>query len=199
MADVDTGDILRIGAVWTVQDAWEVANVWHARVTAGGGLSFADAADDIAEYMEDLYQEIRLRLTDEMDTLNLTLQNLTQDTTYGAFSWATPLVGGSASEMTAPGVCLLAWARTYKPRVQIRKYFGVFTEEYITDGAWVATVRSDCNDAMALHTAAYAGTNGLTVLGVAYNRTLATYTDPTSLASTAEPAYQRRRKRGRGS
>lgn len=199
MSDVDTGDVLRIGAVWQLQSAWEVANVWHVRVSAGGGLGWGSASDDIAEYIDDLYDIILSRLSDLLTTLNLTLQNVTQATTFGAFSWATPLTGGSAQEVTAPGVCLLAWARTFKPRVQIRKYFGTFTEEYLEDGVWVATVRNDCASAMSYHTAAQAMTNGLTVVGVAYNREFQTTTDGSSIATTGEPAYQRRRKRGRGS
>lgn len=199
MADVDTGDVLRLGTVWRFLAAYDIANVWYVRVTAGGGLGWGDAADDMAEYAADIYDEIDTYLTNNMATSYLTLQNVTQDTTYGAFSWAAPITGGASEENTALGVACLTWARTYKPRVQIRKYFGVFTEAMMSDGLWVATCTSACAAAMAIHTASFVGTNGLTVLGVAYNRTLGTTTDATSIATTSEPAYQRRRKRGSGS
>ena len=199
MADVDNGDVLRIGASWLLSDAYEVANVFHVRVTAGGGLGYSDASDDVGEYMEDIYNEIRTHLTDEMDNYLITLQNITQVTTIGAFSWPTPLAGIATQEHTATGVSCLTWGRTLKPRVQIRKYWGIFTEAMMEDGLWVATLRTACAAALNLHLSSFVGTNGLTMLGVAYNRTLGTTTDAISVSASPEPAYQRRRRRGRGS
>lgn len=98
-----------------------------------------------------------------------------------------------------PGICLLGWARTLKPRVQIRKYWGVFDEGGLTGGLWTAATRTACQNAMVDHITSFVGTNGLTVVGVAYNRTLLTTTDALSATTAEEPAYQRRRKRGRGS
>ncbi|MCK4627304.1 MAG: hypothetical protein KAV00_18470 [Phycisphaerae bacterium] len=199
MADVDVGDVLRLGCVWLLGGAYEIANVFHARVIANGGGAWADVADDMAEYAADIYAEILPIMTNAMDTFQLNLQNLTQVTTIGAYSWAAPLTGGSAADYLATGLAVLTWGRTYKPRVQIRKYWGVFTEAAMTDGVWLAATVNDCVDAMAVHLNSFTGTNGLEVVGVAYNRTLETTTDAVSGASTAEPAYQRRRKRGRGS
>lgn len=199
MADVDTGDVLRLGCTWLLDSVFEIANVFHVRVVSGGGLAYQDAADDLAEYAAAIYDEILLRMTNNMSSHLLSLQNVTQDTTFGAFSWAAPLTGGAAEEHNALGVCVLTWARTFKPRVQIRKYWALFTEAMMINGSWVATLTTDCLAAMSIHVSDFVGTNGLTVRGVAYNRTLGTTTDGTSLTFTAEPAYQRRRKRGRGS
>lgn len=199
MADVETGDVLRIGATFLIQSVYEYTNVFHVRVTAGGPLSFADAADDIGEYMTDIYNEFIGRCTDQMTSYLITLQNLTQDTTYGAFAWPAPVNGPLATQYLPLGVACLCWGRTVKPRVQVRKYWGVFTEGDLANGSWTAALLTDCQDALSIHLTSYAGTNGLTMLGVAYNRTTQTTTDATGVTSTAEPAYQRRRKRGRGS
>lgn len=199
MADVDTGDVLRLGTIWHLSNVFEIANVWHVRVLSGGGLGWADASEDMAEYAEDIYNFILGRLTDNQTTFQLTLANLTQVTTIGAFDWANPLQGGEAANNTAPGVCCLAWARTFRPRVQIRKYFGVFTEADIEDGVVVAALINDCVAALNRHVTSFTGVNGLEVLGVAYNRALETTTDGQSVTASPEPAYQRRRKRGRGS
>jgi len=199
MADVNVGDVLRLGCIWLLSSTWEIANVFHVRVLSGAPLGWADASDDMAEYAADIYDEILSRLSDNMDTHLLTLQNLTEDTTIGAFSWAAPLQGLEGTENTAPGVCCLAWGRTYKPRVQIRKYWGVFTEASMVDGVWAAAMRTDAAAAINVHLTSFTGTNGLEVLGCAYNRTLGTTTDAVSVASSGEPAYQRRRRRGRGS
>lgn len=199
MADVETGDVLRIGASFLLDGVFEIANVFHVRVTAGGSLDFSDASDDIQEYVDAIYDENKLWLSDHMGSYLLSLQNLTQDTTYGAFPFAAPIVGGASGQYLPLGTCCLTWGRTFKPRVQSRKYWGVFAEEGIVDGAWVASLLTACQAAHSVHALSFAGTNGLTVLGVAYNRTAGTTTDMTSVTGAIEPAYQRRRRRGRGS
>ena len=106
---------------------------------------------------------------------------------------------GATGDPTAAGVCVFAWGRTYKSRVQIRKYFGVFDEGGITDGVWVAAVRADAQAAMDYAIAPHGVGNFTNIQAVAYNRALGTYEFAHSADTAAEPAYQRRRRRGRGS
>lgn len=199
MADVENGDILRIGATWQLEGAYEITNVWHAKVVAGGGIPYAEAALDVQDYMADIYVQLEPRLSNDMVTDFLTLSNVTQDTTFGAIAWQGEIQGDIETPITAPGVCLFAWARTLKPRVQIRKYFGVFTEAEMDDGVWNGTVRGVADAAMVIHVQDYTGGPALTLKGVAYNREFGTHVEAISVATSGEPAYQRRRKRGRGS
>lgn len=199
MAEVDQGDVLRIGAIWTFEGTHQVANIWHAQNVAGGDRSYAAASVDVAQYMDDLYDNILANLSNEMVADYITLANVTQATTMGAIAWPVPLTGGGAGDVTAPGVCLFAYSRTFTPRVQIRKYLGVFTEPEMTDGLWGAGVRAAAMAMMAAHVTNYVGAGGMTLLGVAYNRTLQTVTLGVSTSTSGEPAYQRRRRRGRGS
>ncbi len=199
MADVENGDILRIGATWQFEGAYEVTNVWHALVQAGGGIGYAEAALDIQDYMEDIYELVEPKLSDEMLTDFLTLSNVTQVTTFGAMAWQLALQGDVTTEVTAPGVTCLAWARTLKPRVQIRKYWGVFCEVDMQDGLWSSSLRAACLSAMVVHIQPYSAGPALTLQGVAYNRTLDTHVLPLSATTSQEPSYQRRRRRGRGS
>ena len=199
MADVDNGDILRIGANFLLEGSYQLANVFHVRVTTGGGIDFADATDDIAEYIDDIYDGVMTYLTDEMSSYNLTLQNLTQATVAGAFAFATPLNGVASDSMLPYGVACLTWARTFKPRVASRKYWGAFTEAGLDNGLWTGSVINACVQAHEQHATAFTGSNSLTVLGVAWNRLLETYTTLQAVAAVSEPAYQRRRRRGRGS
>lgn len=199
VAEIDNGDILRIGATWQFEGAYEVTNVWHAKVVAGGGITYAAGALDVQDYMADIYVQIEPRLSSSMLTDFLTLSNVTQDTTFGAIAWQGLIQGDVVSQVTAPGVTLFAWARTLKPRVQIRKYFGVFTEDDMVDGVWSGAVRAVADAAMVVHVQDYVGGPALTLRGVAFNRTLLTHVEAISVSTSAEPAYQRRRKRGRGS
>lgn len=199
MADIEVGDILRIGATLTLNTLFEVTNVFHVRVTAGAPLGYAAASSDIQEYMDEIYDNIKTYLSDEVATSYLTLANLTQATTFGAFAWSPTWSGVASDSQTAAGVSAFSWARTLKPRVQIRKYWGVFTEAAVDAGNFTTTVRVACSNALTDHIQSFAGSAGLTVLGVAYNRTLETTTDAISTDTSGEPGYQRRRKRGRGS
>lgn len=199
MAEIDTGDILRIGATFEFEGAYEVTNVWHVLVTAGGGVSYAVGALDVQDYMDDIYQEFKVTFSDEMVSDFLTLSNVTQDTTFGAIAWGVAITGSDVGAQNAPGVCLFTWIRTLKPRVQIRKYLGVHTENSLANGEFNAAARADANDGMAIHALNWALGANLQFQGVAYNRTLLTHTTGISVSTSAEPAYQRRRKRGRGS
>ena len=199
MADIENGDVLRLGAGLIFEGVYDIVNVWHVLVTAGGGISYSTAVADIQEYLNALYDNIKVVLSDEMGTGNISLANVTQDTTFGAIAWSPGWSGSDGGEQTAPGVAVFVWARTLRPRTQIRKYFGVFGEVRSVGGVWDSTARTNCEDVMADHIASYVATGGLTMIGVAYNYALARATQALSVASSAEPAYQRRRKRGRGS
>lgn len=199
MADVNENDLLRIGAVMSFEGAYEVANVYHVQVIASGAWTWAMAAADIQEYMDELYQNIEGVLSASMESDRLTVQNITQATTFGAFAWGTPWVGDDAGDRCPPGVCLFTWARTYKARVQIRKYLGVFTEVGLTNGLWTAALRTAAEALMNDHIVGKVYTNGMTMIGIAYNRTTTDVNLAVSATSSAEPSYQRRRRRGRGS
>jgi hypothetical protein len=199
MADVEINDILRIGAVLELEETFEIANVYHVLVTGGGPIGFAAAALDVAEYMDLIYANLTARMSETVLPNNLTMQNVTKTTTFGAFAWGAWAGGTAQFGVTAPGVSVFTWARTLKPRVQLRKYYGVFTEDDVSAGKWSSALALNCKDAMTDHITSFTGTEGLQMLGVAYNRTLGTHTNALSTDSSREPAYQRRRKRGRGS
>lgn len=199
MAEIDNGDVLRLGAGLVFEGVYDIVNVWHVEVTAGGGIGYAAAVPDIQEYINDLYDNIKVILNDQMGVGSISLANVTQNTTFGAIPWSPGWAGSESGEQGPPGVCVFCWARTLRPRTQIRKYFGVFGEVRLASGVWDATARDNCEDVMAAHIASFVATGGLTMVGVAYNYEFARATRALSVASSAEPAYQRRRKRGRGS
>lgn len=199
MADINVGDVLRVAGVMSIDNTWEVTNVWHMLVEAAPNGDFGDNVDDIQEYFDLLVATTDTFYTNNQFAERLEVQNVTTDAVFGSIDWGTFAQGGSAQQHTAMGVCVFAWARTRTPRVQIRKYFGVFTEDDMIDGVWQAGVLGACNASMAVHVASQTMTDGLELQGVAWNRTAKTHTLPTNHTSSNEPAYQRRRKRGKGS
>lgn len=199
MADVESGDILRLGAGMTLDGAYDIVNVFHILAEMDTGLTWAVITTLLAGYLDDLYDNIKTQLSDTIDSLAISVMNVTQVTTLGTIAWPAPWVGSDAGDPTAPGVCCFTWGRTYKPRVQIRKYLGVFGEANVAAGVWTATVRNACIALMDEHIARTDMGSNRFFTGVAYNRALLTYETAVSSDASAEPAYQRRRKRGRGS
>lgn len=199
MADVDTGDILRIGCGLVFEGIYDVVNVYHMRADLEAGVTWTTMSNTMQAYVNNLYDTLKAPLSDEIGTGVISLANVTQDTTVGAIAWSPTWGGADTSEVLPPGVCCFAWARTYTPRVQIRKYFGVFGEGNLTVGFWSSAVQTACEAVLTYHIAPHDLGSGITLTGVAYNRTLSTSAEAVSVDSSAEPSYQRRRKRGRGS
>lgn len=199
MADVNDGDVLRLGAGLNLDGIHDVVNVWHVLANHATGTAWAAIVASIQSYMNNLYDDIKGELSVNIGTSLITVANVTQVTTLGAIAWSPTWAGTAAGDNTAAGVCCFAWARTYTPRVQIRKYYGVFSEGDIVDGVWTSGLRGNVELSMAYHIAPQAVTGAWTFTGIAYNRALGTYVFGVSVDSSAEAAYQRRRKRGRGS
>lgn len=199
MADVDNGDIIRLGAGLSFQGVYDIVNVWHILAETGTGASWAVATTAIQGYLDTLYDEIKAVLSDTVGTNVISVVNVSQVTTLGSIAWSPTWAGTEGGECTPPGVNCFTWARTYKPRVQIRKYLGVFGEANLAAGVWSAAIQTACKAMMTYHVAPHLISGGLTFTGIAYNRTLATHELGVSVDASGEPSYQRRRKRGRGS
>lgn len=199
MADFEVGDIIRIAGVLTYDSTETLVNTYHVELTAGGPLAWADFFPRVQDYMDDIMQLIDTELSTLVVTDVLQVANVTQDTVFGAVGWGDFAQGGAAGEPTAAGVACFGFIRTRLPRVQIRKYYGVFPQSSMVDGIWDAGVTAAVQDAMDTHMADTLAGSGVYLQGVAYNRTLGTHTTGVSAAVRDEPAYQRRRKRGVGS
>lgn len=199
MADINDGDVIRIAGVMKLDLVHEITNVWHLLVLAGGPMTFAAADADFQEYMDLMFLDIDTTITNNQTVDRLEIQNVTTDQVFGSIDWGAFAAGGNAQQHTALGVTAFCWGRTRTPRVQIRKYMGVFTEDDLVDGTWNAAILTDLQTMMDDHITPNIMAGGLELQGVAWNRTAKTYTLATSAAVAPEPAYQRRRKRGRGS
>lgn len=199
MADFDSLDVFKVGAVMKFKGVHDVVNVWTAQLTTGGGVDYAAMYGYVADYMDILYPNITSVLSNEMDVDYLTLSNLTQDTVGGAFAWGTFAGGTHVGQPVAAQLAVLAYARTRVPRVQIRKYLGVFTEDNLTNGLWVSAVTTPCSDMMADFITAQAIGGGLEATGCAYNAVGPRVTFGQSPHISIAPVVQRRRREGRGS
>lgn len=198
MADFENGDVVRLGAGWLNNTTDAIVNVWTVQINSGGPLAFAAASQDFQDYLHTLYAGILPIYPTTMLSDRITVKNETQATVWGAIAWKTPLGGAGVTDPLAQQTALLGWGRTQISRVQIRKYFGPFTEAALSLGLWTAGVRALCQTMMDYHIVANAQPNGLVLQGVAYNPLLSRATTALSATTTDVPVVQRRRRRGRG-
>lgn len=199
MADFDANDIIRISARMKWDDAYDIVNVYHVILDAGAPLAFSAIQTAVQNYVDTIYGYLTAYLCTNQTDSSIGVSNETQGTVFGSMSWGTWSAGGHAGDSVPLGCSVLTFGRTSRPRVQIRKYFGVFAEVYTTEGAWLSTVRGACENAMTYHISQQTPDTGITWTGVAYRPSTGLVTYATSVSSSEEVAYQRRRKRGRGS
>jgi hypothetical protein len=198
MADFDNGDIVRLAAVLRHNAADDIVNVWHVRIEAGGPMAFAAASQDFQEYVDGLYRPIVAYYSIVTLGDRIAAKNMTQSTVWAAFAWNPAFTGASGADRLPTQVAVLGWGRTQKSRVQIRKYFGPFTENNQIGGSWDGAITAAMSGVMSYHIGTQTMTNGLQLKGVAYNRTAGTYEYAVGATATSNPVIQRRRRRGRG-
>ena len=196
MADV--GDIIRVVAQLTMGVGVTIQNVYHLQVRSSGGAADGVILDDMGEYLEGIYTEILDRMPDDVIFDEYTAQNITVDVDFGAASWPSLVDGNNGGEPYAPGVAGLLRVRTGTPGREGRKFWGPFTEGDATSGLWTTTT---LNNLLAAGHAAYDPFNALSGVDyqpVIYDRELDVPRDPVEIVATNNPAYQRRRRLGRG-
>lgn len=199
MADFENGDIIRVAALMEYDGSDDVVNVYHIRFVEGGPSVWATMSVIIQAYMDNIMLTLDTELSTLMVAKELQVSNVSQTTVFGAIDWGDFAQGGGAGEVTAAGVCCFAFARTRKPRVQIRKYYSVFPQGSMVGGLWDQGVLDAVDDAMQYHIAEQTLSSTFHLQGVAWNRDLVTYEEGITVAVRSEPGYQRRRKRGVGS
>lgn len=199
MPDFDVGDVVRLGCVMKFDGLYDIVNVYHAQIQAGAGWAFAAAAVSFQDYIDGLYAHLTTFYPDDLLPDRIQVKNMTQDTIWGAIAWGA-WSGGSSQVDTLPlQVCVLAYGRTSISRVQIRKYFGPFTEDQQEDGFWGASVRVACNNLMDDHIVPQVVTGTMTLQGCAYRALIPRVTFALTAATSMAPVIQRRRRPGRGS
>ncbi len=199
MADFDNGDVVRLGAQFLMNATDTIVNVWHVRIEAGAPMAFAAAAQDFQDYMGFLYSGLMTYYVTTFLSDRISVKNETQNTVWGSIAFGVPLAGSSVGDETAQQTALLGWGRTQISRVQIRKYWGPFTETDMSNGLWLSGIRAAVLGRMDYHIGSQTLGNGLELIGVAYNKILERATPALSATTTAVPVVQRRRRQGRGS
>lgn len=198
MADFDNGDIVRLGASFLMRTTDVIVNVFNVIIDSGAPMAFAAAAQDFQQYIHFMYDPLMTWYSNQFTSDRISVKNETQATVWGSIAFQAPLVGTNLGDETSQQVALLGWGRTSLSRVQIRKYWGPFTESSLTAGLWLSAIRADILGRMDYHILPQVLGNGLQLTGVAYSTTLLRATVALSATTAEVPVVQRRRRRGTG-
>jgi hypothetical protein len=177
-----------------------VENVYYFRMDTAPSVTDTAVMNDLAAKLEEVYTHILSYMSDAVTFLEVRGFNVTKDQPMPTVSWPTMTVGGSSSARLPWGVSGLALLRTGVRRVLGRKFFGVFTEADNDDpGVWSGALTIAMAAAAGELVGSFLGSTTLAVIlpGVV-DKTGAFWAFIEAVASS-NPAYQRRRRRGRGS
>lgn len=191
-------DILEVAARMEMNGIDDVVNVFQFRLDTPGTINNLGVANDLIKILEDVYTILNVGISLLQLYRDLRITNLTQSTVLGTYAWATLTAGIAADDPTPNGVSGLVNYATGVPRVAPRKYYGVFTEVSVdSSGYWTPGWTSALAAAGAQLLGPQPSILGTYTYGYLSPKTLA-FQPATSVIATNVPAYQRRRKPGRG-
>lgn len=140
---VTDNDILRVVQTMTWDDGNIIQNVYNCKITGGGGpYDDQDVADDMAEWMDEIYDGLAGVLSSELNvgeavTYLYDAVGDDWDEVAGAVPTFAPIAIG---QYLAQGVAAMVRANSTDPDVQARKFFGGLTEDSSIDGGWSVSV-----------------------------------------------------------
>lgn len=195
---IQQGDVLEISPRMEFNGVEDVVNTYQFRYTDATPITDTQGINDLIGLMEAIYTLFLSTMTIIQFFRDIRVSNKTQSTVYGVFPWPTLTIGGDASDPVPPGVCVLSNFSTGVARVTPRKFWGVMCEDNIeSDGTWHAGIVAIAAAASALMMNSAPSTTYNWDYGYLSSKT-ASFEVATGATGTDIPAYQRRRKQGRG-
>lgn len=177
----------------------DIVNVFQFQKQDIGPTSDQFVIDDIIDILEAFYTILNASVTIWQFYRDIRFTNVTQNKVLGTHSWKTLATGVVGGDALAPGVAALINYGTGIARVTPRKYIGVFTEAANDQmGVWTSAVVGGLTAAAATLMGLIVETNGDYYYGYFSPKTI-NFEVVNSAVITNIPAYQRRRKQGRGS
>ena len=200
MADVD--DVIRVACRQEFQGRDDVVNVMHWAIgTMPTPATDAAIMADLGNIISKIYLEVATWISNEVDIIDLSFYNVTDDQPVGVTSWPGPYSGGaSAGEALPAQITAMLLLPTNVKRTIGRIYLPVMTEGAQDAGEWVAGVHTDVDTMGSFLLAPTEGDlfGGFYRYGV-LKRSTGILHFPTSMRLASQAATQRRRKVGRGS
>lgn len=195
---VALGDFFRLTADLIYKNTDHIQNVFYFRNNNGNPINDAGLQVAAGEVLEDIYASLVSYISEEVDFNQILIYIPTGNQSLPAIGWPTYTAGTATGDVTAPGVCHLAYARTGIGRSIGKKFFGAFSESNMSDGLWTSAQNTVVNTAAQKTWGTFVTSTGLSLTGVVYDRAAHQGRGAQVIVTTNVPAYQRRRRQGRG-
>lgn len=193
------GDIIELVLEGEFDDTEDVFNVFQFQVTQNGWTDEDDYFEDLKELAEALINVIKVVSSALVVWRRLRARNKTTSSAAIQLELDAPIAGSGASNPLPPGSAYLIGFRTSESGILLRKFIGVPIEDANdSTGQWSATTIGLLTDIADLLLAEIVTNHGGFQYGHKSTKSLA-WLVPTGAYVSAEPAYQRRRRRGSGS
>lgn len=195
---VQINDILECMARCEFQGVEDVVNVYQYQYVGPSPATDASCIAALSDAMDDLY--IPLAAVQPYDYIyrDITIRNLTQDTVLGTTAWPTLTAGLHGGDNNAPGIAGLVNMATGIARVVLRKYIGGFVTAAIeSNGTFTSAVTTVLSTFGVNLMSGYPIVSPIWKYGHFSPKTL-NFEEPSTITVSDIPAYQRRRKQGRG-
>ncbi len=199
MVTTISGDVVEVSIQGDFDGTEDVFNVFQYSIATGYTTDEAGFADDLIELVTAVVTIIKELVGVATIFRRFRAQIITQVDAGRLIELDAPIPGVVVGASSPAGVCALLVFRIDKPRSSLRKYLGTISEED------VGTAGDFTSGALTEGAAAIAAlmTNITTTLDTYkyghYDPVAEIFHKPTGGYMNAEPAYQRRRRRGTGS
>lgn len=196
---VTNGQVIRVDAQGDFDGTEDIVNVYQFQMQSGGPVNENDVLGDMLVILTALTNLIKALHTATTVWRRIRAQNISNGILLGVLPFAAPIAGTASGDSGAPGVAGLISLPSAVPRVVPRKYFGPLSESNLG-----ATGLLAAGTLTTLTSIATILTNDQTTSSHTYrygylSPKTGTFVIPSAAVITSVPAYQRRRRQGRGS
>lgn len=194
------GNIIRVAARQLLNANDEVVNVHHFTVEANPAATDQAVLDEVGAKLATAWASIDGQITVAQEPNIIDVYNVSQDYPLGQAAWGSAYSGGTGSGDGMPfGVCALVIWSTATKRVQGKTYLGSLTESAVTaaaiNGTTVTNIAAYVTDLMDPSPLVDSCSIQLGI----WSRGAGEMHPIIARRISTNPAYQRRRRAGRGS
>lgn len=195
---VNVNDVLRVDVEGDFDGSELIMNSYQFRHEGASAISDQDAKDDMRQLLEGLCNAIDFLYDVLVVFRRIRVQNLTTGLAMGEEPFATPVTGTGLGGATPPGIAALVEFGLENSNGKARKFYGPVAQNALSSqgnllSTWVtplvAAVESFFSPILVVNSVWEFGHLG---------GTPATWSQWTTIEGSTNPAYQRRRRRGRG-
>ncbi len=139
---VDANDVIRSACIMGGLGSDQYVNVFFTKYESAAIFDDQQISDDIALFLEGIYDELDAFISDQVTFTRVTNQNVTKDELMPDSVFPTLTTGAATDDVLPPQTAALLVGRTLRPRVQRRMYIPGITEFFNNDGNLTAGLKT---------------------------------------------------------